>query len=98
MSVTFVIAGGCAGACGLGHHLMSSLVSEGCTSMRVMPIWVACTATWGHVDNLAQVAAKDHVLLPQLVSVLMSLVHVGARGHADASLQGGGGTVLGHNL
>ena len=61
MSLTFVTARGCAGACGLGYHLVSSLVSKGCTATRVIPIWVAFTATWGHVDNLAQVAAKDHV-------------------------------------
>lgn len=61
-----------------------------------LPIWVACTITWGDSDYLAQ--AADHkcvvsVVLPQLWSVFMSLLmaDVATRAHKNAP-------TLDHNL
>lgn len=40
--------------------LVATLISEGCTAARVMPLWVVCMATWGHGNNLAQAASQVH--------------------------------------
>lgn len=37
------------------------LVSEGCLATRVMPIWVACIATWQLGVSWAQDAIAGHV-------------------------------------
>lgn len=37
------------------------VMSKGCVALGYMPTWVACTAPWGHADNLTEVTTKDHV-------------------------------------
>lgn len=61
-----------------------------------LPIWVACTITWGDSDYLAQAADYKcvvSVVLPQLWSVFMSLLmaDVDTRAHKNAP-------TLDHNL
>lgn len=56
-SVVPVITGGHTGACGLGHQW------EPCWCPRVvLPIWMACKATWGSGDCMTQAAIEDHGL------------------------------------
>lgn len=34
----------------------ATLVSEGHTAMEAMPVWVACTASWGHDNHMDWIA------------------------------------------
>lgn len=47
------------------------------TTMGAVPIWVACTATWGHGDihepRLLPKTMSESVVLPRLGSVLISV-------------------------
>lgn len=36
-------------------------MSEGCTAIGGMLIWMTCSVSWGPGDNLAQAAAKDYI-------------------------------------
>lgn len=67
------------------------LVSESYVATRAMLICVAWTANWGHGD--IQTALLFHIMfgymvLTQLGSVLISMVHVATKGHPDAWVLG----------
>lgn len=62
------------------------LGSNGHSFMGAMPIWVACTATWGHDDVQTWDADKDHVwsMVLSWSMVLMSMTCGTTKGHMDA--------------
>ena len=72
------------------------LVSKGHTAAEPMPIWKACTATWGNTDiqtQLLQRTISGSMVLLQLGSVLKLEARVATKGYTEVHDLG---TTCGH--